>query len=130
MSKVKTKEDCLNWGGNWIQQRINFSNVMQSLLALFMMGSMEGWLHFMYRVMNYNGEDNAPEYNANENIQIFFVVFFFFGNLIILNSFISISVINFRKLKEKETGEKFISEVERNWLRIKLQILKLVPMRK
>jgi hypothetical protein len=54
--------------------------------------------------MNLNGEGFAPIKNANAGIEVFFILFFFFGNLIILNSVISISLFNYKTIKEKETG--------------------------
>ena len=101
---VTTKQDCFNWGGDWVKHQINFCHVFSSLLSLFFIGSMEGWVYYMQKMMNFNGGGNAPSYNANEHIQIFFVVFFFIGNIIILNSFISLTLITFKKIKEKETG--------------------------
>jgi hypothetical protein len=45
-----------------------------------------------------------PVRDANKYISIFFVLFFFFGNLIMLNVFIGLSVSNFKRLKDKNTG--------------------------
>ena len=120
---IVTKQDCFNWGGDWVKYKIHFTDVFSSLLSLFFIGTMEGWIYFMKNMMDFNGKDMAPSYNANEHIQIFFVIFFFFGNLIILNSFISLSLITFKKLKEKETGEVYLNETEKMWLRLKSQIV-------
>ena len=54
-AKISTKEDCFNWGGNWVRYGINFSNVLNSLIALFYIGTMEGWIMFMKNMMNFNG---------------------------------------------------------------------------
>lgn len=80
--------------------------------------------------MNLNGKDNAPEYNASEYNQLFFSMFFFVGNLIILNIFISLSLYNFKKLKDEETGFSRISEEEKGWLAVKLQIIRIEPQKK
>ena len=98
---IKTKEDCYNWGGDWVESRFSFTNILNSVLNLIFISSMEGWSSIMALVMNFNGKDKQPVYNANQHIQIFFIIFFFLGNLIILNSFISISLTNFKKIKEK-----------------------------
>ena len=62
---IETKQDCFNWGGDWVKHQINFSHVFSSLLSLFFIGTMEGWLYFMQKMMNFNGSGNAPSYNAN-----------------------------------------------------------------
>ena len=127
---IKTKQDCFNWGGDWVKHQINFSHVFSSLLSLCFFGAMEGWLYYMQDMMNFNGGGNPPSYNANEHIQIFFVIFFFFGNIIILNSFISLTLVTFKRLKEKETGEKYLNDTEKMWLRLKLQIIELNPLKR
>ena len=127
---INTKQDCLNEGGDWVKHQINFSHVFSSMLSLFFIGTMEGWVYFMQKMMDFNGAGKAPSYNANEHIQIFFVFFFFLGNIIILNSFISLSLITFKKIKEKETGEKYLNDIEKMWLRLKLQIIELNPLKK
>lgn len=32
------------WGGDWIQKTINVSNILESTLHLFYVGTMEGWI--------------------------------------------------------------------------------------
>lgn len=46
-SNVKTRMDCVNYGGYWVNQKINFDNIASSMLALFTMSTKEGWVHFM-----------------------------------------------------------------------------------
>lgn len=125
---IETKYDCLNWGGDWVKRTLNFSNPFSSLLYLYLVATMEGWMVLMQNAMNLNGVDRAPSYNSNEHIQIFFVFFFFFGNLIVLNFFISYTLFLYKKIKENETGEWRITENEKSWLSIKLQILALNPI--
>ena len=38
--KIVTKNDCLLWGGDWIQQSMNTSNLFHSLLFLFSVATM------------------------------------------------------------------------------------------
>lgn len=55
-------------------------------------------------MMDLAGKDMNPVTDANKYISIFFMFFFFFGNLIMLNVFIGLSVSNFKRLKDKTTG--------------------------
>jgi hypothetical protein len=50
--------------------------------------------------MDMNGEGMAPTLNANFHIQIFFMVLFFFGNMIVLNSLIGITLDSYKRIKE------------------------------
>ena len=107
---IQTKNDCLEWGGDWIQRDINTANLFNSTLFLFLVATTEGWITLMTPMMNMRGEDLEPSYNSNQYINIFFVVFFFFGNLIMLNVFVGLSVSNFKRLKEKTTGESLLTK--------------------
>lgn len=103
-STVRDKKECLLWGGDWVQQSINVGNLFNSTLYLFFVATMEGWITLLYPMMNLAGQDNNPIRDNNKYISIFFVFFFFFGNLIMLNVFIGLSVSNFKRLKDKTTG--------------------------
>ena len=125
---IQNKNDCLNWGGDWIQRNINTANLFNSTLFLFLVATTEGWISLMTPMMNMRGTDLEPSYNANQYINIFFVIFFFFGNLIMLNVFIGLSVTNFKWLKEKTTGENRLTKKEKMWLSVKEQIYRLQPL--
>ena len=103
-TQIISKNDCLNWGGDWVQQSINVGNLFNSTLYLFFVATMEGWISLLYPMMNLAGENMSPVLDANKYICIFLVFFFFFGNLIMLNVFIGLSVSNFKRLKDKTTG--------------------------
>ena len=109
ISQVETANDCMEWGGDWVKHKVNYSTIFDSMLAMFMLSSMEGWIGMMTEAMNFNGT-KAPSYNQNEHIQIFFVIFFFLGNMVIINCFIGMALYNFKSIKEKETGEKDMTE--------------------
>jgi hypothetical protein len=47
-------EDCLGFGGYWVNARSNFDNVINAMLTLFEMMTTEGWLIVMY-----SGIDNS-----------------------------------------------------------------------
>ena len=67
----------------------------------------------MQEMMNFVGENYEPVLDSNKYICIFFVCFFFFGNLIMLNVFVGLSVTNFKFLREIITGEAKLSKQER-----------------
>ena len=46
-SQVITRLHCLNFGGVWHHQAINFDSIGNSVLALFTMSTTEGWVAFM-----------------------------------------------------------------------------------
>lgn len=126
-SHIVDAEGCMLWGGDWVQQTINVGNLLNSTLYLFYVATMEGWISLLYPMMDLAGQGMNPVTDANKYISIFFVFFFFFGNLIMLNVFIGLSVSNFKRLKDKTTGESKLNKEEKEWLNIKTQIYGLHP---
>lgn len=54
-SSIVTKNDCLLWGGDWVQQSVNVGNLFNSTFYLFCVATMEGWITLLYPAMNLAG---------------------------------------------------------------------------
>ena len=65
-----------------------------------MIAASEGWTSIVLPVTGFRGKDLMPVPNSNPYVMMFFMVFFFFGNLIIINVFIGLTIYNFKKIKE------------------------------
>ena len=124
---IVTKEDCFNWGGDWVKENINMSSVLSSQYYGILSVTMEGWIYIVIDLMNVNGAGKAPSYNANEHIQIYFVGVFFLGGILGLNIYISILLVGFRKAKERLSGEASLNELQKQWLKVKALILQMDP---
>lgn len=40
---IKTKWDCINYGGEWVNADYNFDGIIESIICLFSVQSTEGW---------------------------------------------------------------------------------------
>lgn len=38
------KQDCFDYGGDWLNNDYNFDNIMASMLNLFVLSTTEGWV--------------------------------------------------------------------------------------
>ena len=123
---VATKQECLEWGGDWVKYKLNFSSLILGLLVGTIISTMEGWVYKMIEAMDNNGEGYAPSYNAHEHVQIIYVLIFFAG-MIGVNFFVSIVLVNYRTIKQKLSGERYLNKVQKDWLGIKTYILSLQP---
>lgn len=65
-----------------------FDSFRESLLILFEIVSLEGWIDVMASVMNITDRDEQPQTNASQWNAIFFVLFNLFGGVIILTLFL------------------------------------------
>ena len=79
--------------------------------------------------MDSNGKGHTPSYNASEHTQILYVVVFFAG-IIAVNFFVRIVLVNYRKTREELSGERDLTDSQKEWLSIKTYILSLHPEKK
>lgn len=60
---IKTKWDCLDYGGEWINQEDNFDNVLVAMVTMFGMMTTEGWLEVMWNAVDSTQINQVPERN-------------------------------------------------------------------
>jgi len=113
MDKVVTKADCLKYAGpnSWINQPYNFDHLGNSLMTLFVLSSIDGWVDIMYAGVDIVGVDMQPQENHSEGLVLFFILFLLIGGFFIINMFVGVIVENFQKhgapppVGEPEEGE-------------------------
>lgn len=44
---IITKNDCLDYGGSWVNADYNFDNIIQAIITLFLLSTTEGWITLM-----------------------------------------------------------------------------------
>lgn len=49
---IVSKYDCMNYGGTWRNQDVNFDSITDSAKALFIMSTNEGWVDFMNQAVD------------------------------------------------------------------------------
>ena len=54
---IKTKENCFNYGGEWVNADLNFDTTMTSMITLFTVQSTEGWIDVMWSAVDAVGID-------------------------------------------------------------------------
>ena len=121
-TEIATKNDCLEWGGDWVEYEFNTNNTFNSLLYLLMVASTEGWVSLMVPMASIKGEHLQPQMHENYHIRLFFLFFFFFGNMIVLNVFIGLSIQTMKDIKKDESGESSLTKYEKEWLVIREKI--------
>ena len=47
MFEINNKNDCFDYGGNWINKDYNYDNILRSFFTLFVISSSEGWSNLM-----------------------------------------------------------------------------------
>ena len=125
--QILSKIDCFNYGGDWVEENMNASNFGNALLYIFLLASTEDWLNTMNYLSTIQGQDLQPQSSNSSFLRIFFLIFIFFANIIVINIFVGVCINNFKQIKKKVTGEANLSKDEKEWLNIKNQIYLLEP---
>ncbi|XP_054711227.1 voltage-dependent T-type calcium channel subunit alpha-1G-like [Uloborus diversus] len=103
---VKNRTDCESDARNqWVNQRYNFDNLGQALMALFVLSSKDGWVNIMYTGLDAVGVDQQPIENYNEWRLLYFISFLLLVAFFVLNMFVGVVVENFHRCREEQEKE-------------------------
>lgn len=96
---IHTKADCESVMGvdAWSNRPYNFDHLGNSLMTLFVLSSIDGWVEIMYHGIDSVGVDMQPKENHRQGLAFFFVGFLLIGGFFIINMFVGVIVENFQK---------------------------------
>ncbi|KAL4475096.1 hypothetical protein ABPG74_001792 [Tetrahymena malaccensis] len=147
---VTSQIDCLDLGGDWVKNDFHYDNMLYSLFNLFIIASCEGWSYFSYKAQDAVGLNLQPIQDYNRYWSIFFIVYFFIGNIMVINAFTGVMTQKFNEINGKFIANqtvipikdsKFIQEYssfkftekitqeEQEWIQIKRQIYRANPIK-
>ena len=87
--------DCINYGGTWRNHDVNFDSIFESVSALFIMSTNEGWVDFMNQAVDSINIGMEPKRGNNPNFHYIFIAYMIFGSLFITNLFIYVVINTF-----------------------------------
>ena len=116
INKVTTKWDCLNYGGEWVDEINNFNNLFISMYSLFAIATTDNWANLLYNSIDATSIDYQPKIYNHYIMALPICFFTTFGFLLLLNLFMEVVVSTFHN--EKSTIEKvhMITESQKEWV--------------
>ncbi|KAJ7199602.1 Ion transport protein-domain-containing protein [Mycena pura] len=90
----------------------SFDSFRASLLILFEIVSLEGWVDVMGIATSITGKNKQPQTNTSQINSIFFLIYNLLGAVVILTLFVSIIIGNF----SSKTGSAFLTAPQREWI--------------
>lgn len=133
-SSIRSKLDChgefssspLNW--SFLAPRVwanptegshySFDDFKSSLLILFEIVSLEGWIDVMTQAMKIVGRDQQPRTDAAQHNALFFLIYNLIGAVSVLTLFVSVIIENFQRY----SGAAYLTTEQRQWLDLKRQL--------
>ncbi len=104
------KWDCLNAGGEWINDFYNFDNVANAMFTFFVMSTTAGWAEVMTGSITSTEIDYVAGTKRNLFWNLFFILFVVIGFFFFLNLFIGVVVTNFNTERDKIGGNDLLTE--------------------
>lgn len=102
---IRTKWDCINFGGEWTNADFNFDNIWSSMLVLFGIQTKEGWYNpVMWAQTDGTQVDHMPVELAKPYYIVFAIFVNIIMNLLFLQLFVGVVVETFKKQKEQLLG--------------------------
>jgi len=97
LDSVEDMNDCQDAGGTVGSIDFNYDNIGNSLLTLFYVSSLDGWVDQMQNGVDVVGPGKNMKAESNVAISLFFVSFILIGNFFILNMFVGVIVDSFQR---------------------------------
>ncbi|KLO12110.1 hypothetical protein SCHPADRAFT_875932 [Schizopora paradoxa] len=104
----------------------SFDNFRSSLLILFEIVSLEGWVDVMGVATSATGRNLQPQTNASQANAIFFLIYNLLGAVVILTLFVSIIIGNF----SSKTGIALLTKAQREWIDLQKLIKRQRPSKR
>ncbi|KZT03083.1 uncharacterized protein LAESUDRAFT_660488 [Laetiporus sulphureus 93-53] len=104
----------------------SFDTFRASLLILFEIVSLEGWIDVTTVAVSLVGKGLQPQMNAVQFNSIFFLIYNLLGAVIILTLFVSIIIGNFTS----KTGSALLTQAQREWIDLQKLIKRQRPAKR
>ncbi|KAI0698022.1 Ion transport protein-domain-containing protein [Cytidiella melzeri] len=114
------------WNNPSPSTTFSFDSFRASLLILFEIVSLEGWIDVMSVAVSITGRDQQPQQNVSQANAIFFVIYNLLGGVVILTLFISIIIGNFTS----RTGSALLTQPQREWIDLQKLIMRQRPSKR
>ncbi|CAH7684043.1 Ion transport protein-domain-containing protein [Phakopsora pachyrhizi] len=110
----------------WSNPEYSFDLFKSSLLILFEIISLEGWIDVMSSLMAITGKGLQPKQDASQGNAIFSLVYNLFGATVILSLFLSVIINNFLK----RSGSAFLTTEQQQWINLRKLIMRQSPSKR
>jgi len=113
--RVKTKWDCLDYGGEWQKIDPNYDNIWESILVFFQMMTGDNWTKFLFLSLDSSLINYQPSINQSPHWFFFYYIYIVLSFFFLLNLCISVLSENYKKEKNASNRLVFKTDVQREF---------------
>ena len=107
---LKSKWDCLNLGGLWVNRTFNFDNMVNALITLFTMTTTAGWSEMMIQTISSTELDYVPDFQTRSTYWImFYMLFMIISTFFFMNLFGAVVINTFMEQTNRLGGGIFLT---------------------
>ncbi|CAK63561.1 unnamed protein product (macronuclear) [Paramecium tetraurelia] len=117
-------EECAQHGGVWANRKVNFDNILNGMLSLFILSTLEGWPDQMYWFID--ADESGPIKGAQLQFSWYFIVFILVGSILLMNLFIGVILVNYH-LAEEASRDKILTQPQVDWIELQKLIVHANP---
>jgi len=88
-----------------------------------------GWMYVMFDGIESTEVDFSPERNNKIYFGYFFILIMVVTSFFVMKLFIGVVVFTYGQVKEKQSKDYLLTINQKNWLRVKLMVLKSTPIK-
>jgi hypothetical protein len=114
-----SKAACVAQGAVWRRTYWNFDNILESMVSLFVLSSLEGWPTLLGSSLDIGEHpESGPIYNNSPLMMIFYFSFIVISSLLLINVFIGVIFFEYNQetAKEKKAECDNITPEQLNWI--------------
>ena len=115
------QQTCEEAGHTWQVYDSNFDDILNAMMTLFVVSSLEGWPDIMYQALDIVGYDKGPAFENATSQALFFILFILVGSFFFLNFIIGTLFLEYTHAKQLE--EKGYDKNMLSWIEIQGMIL-------
>jgi len=126
-----SQQSCETHSKLWVTNDLNFENIWNALLTLFVIATFDNWISLLHIARNSDISTNGPSSKNNAySSYVYFFAFILISVLFLINLFLGIMFVKFQ-LAEKAGGKgrTHLNENQEKWAQMQCKILEIEPFR-
>jgi hypothetical protein len=124
---IFTKWDCVNFGGSWTNNGVNYDSIIEGFISGFGMSNTVGWADTMYKGIASRGIDLQPEQGFNYPISLYYIIFIIFGSFFVVNLFVGVVISSYNRQKDKLGNNFLLTNHQKQWVETQIMIISSKP---
>lgn len=124
---IRNKVECFQARGEWKTYNQNFDNVLNGMITLFTVATLEGWPDLMYKYTDITTIETGPIQNFSPMNAYFWVGFVFIGAFFFMNLFVGVLFMNFEAAQKDEAAALLLDRDEVRWVDMMKMIVSTKP---